>query len=88
MQIKVVISRILLSSGDENEFYVDFHHKDTAPKILSNLLKERYELIFDPNGKVKGFANLFYNNAIFDNINDITLSDKCEIELLASISGG
>lgn len=65
-----------------------FSAKSKLYEVLSDLYKHKMEVLFDENGKSNGFVSIFVNSQQLFSIQDITLNNHDEIQLITSLSGG
>ena len=62
--------------------------KSKLDEVLADLYENKMDVLFDENGKSKGFVSIFVNSHQLFMIKDITLKNHDEIHILTSISGG
>lgn len=62
--------------------------KSNLYEVLTDLYGSKMAVLFDENGKSKGFVSIFVNSRQLFLIKDITLKNHDEIHILTSISGG
>lgn len=100
LYINITINKSRVLEGfSMNEYQlVEFSSKKETKKIVSDksklyevlfdLYQNKLEVMFDKNGKSKGFVSIFVNSHQLFSIRDITLKNNDEIQIVTSISGG
>lgn len=65
-----------------------FSDKCDLTQVLTDIYKNKMEIMFDKNGKSQGFISIFVNSLQLFSIKNITLKNHDEIQIVTSISGG
>lgn len=88
MCFKLLLPRAIRKMQEPSCLSIDLNEDFELYSSLKEILKERFELLFNEDGSCKGFAKFFHNDKCIDNLHEIKLSNGDELEIITSMSGG
>ena len=88
MRFKLLLPRAIRKIQEPSCISIERNDNFELYSSLKEILKDRFDLIFNEDGSCKGFVKFFHNDKCIDNLHEIKISNDDELEIITSMSGG